>query len=164
MNTVWILVCDSAHASIYETRAGDPVWKVVKTLHHAASQMKTSELVTDGAGRRSSQGATSHHNALAPSSIPKEVEKGHFAREIGGVLDEAMRSRRFARWVLVAPPHFLGIVTKELTPALEKHLLSSVDKDLTYLDVSELKERLGDAVRIPADQREPVREPRRVGH
>jgi protein required for attachment to host cells len=67
-----------------------------------------------------------------------------------------MRSKRFYRWVLVAPPHFLGMLKNELTPELQKHLLSTVDKDLTNLEVHDVTERLKDTVRIPVDQRETV--------
>jgi protein required for attachment to host cells len=99
-----------------------------------------------------------HHNALAPASSPKEVEKQHFAHSLGKVLDEAMRSARFRLWVLVAPPHFVGLMKKELTPELEKHLLSTVNDDMSHLDVTELEKKLRDAVRIPVDQQDTIRE------
>ena len=95
-----------------------------------------------------------HHNALAPASSPKEVEKEHFAHALGKMLDQAMRSARFGHWVLVAPSHFVGLMKKELTPQLEKHLMVTVDKDLTHLSNRELAERLGNEVRIPLDQQD----------
>jgi len=154
MNIVWILVCDSAHARLYETRPREPAWKLVQSLRHPESQAKGSDLVTDGSGSRSSQGASVHHNALAPASSPKEVEKGHFAHTLSKILDQAMRSRRFSHWVLVAPPHFMGLLKKELTPELEKHLMHAVDKDLTNLGTDELSARLLEQVRVPVQDRE----------
>jgi protein required for attachment to host cells len=156
MNTVWILVCDAAHARLFEIRNDDPTWHAVGTFDHAESRSKASELVGDHSGQRSSEGRGVHHNALAPASSPKEVQKGHFGHSLATMLDQAMRSRRFDRWVLVAPPHFLGLVKNELTVELEKHLLATVDKDLIHLDVHDLIERLKDTVRIPIDQRETV--------
>jgi protein required for attachment to host cells len=105
-------------------------------------------------GHSSSEGGSVHHNALAPASSPKDVEKGHFVHTLATMLDQAMRSRRFHRWVLVAPAHFLGMLKKELTVELQKHLLASIDKDLNHLDTRDLAERLRDVVRIPPDQRE----------
>jgi protein required for attachment to host cells len=157
MNTVWVLVCDSAKARLFEVRDQDPVWRVVEVAIHAESREKASELVSDHSGRRSSEGSSVHHNALAPSNSPKEVEKEHFLRSLVTTLDQAMRSRRFYRWVLVAPPHVAGVVKKSLTPQLEKHMMRTVDKDLNHLDVSELSEKLRDDIRIPVDQREALR-------
>jgi protein required for attachment to host cells len=98
-----------------------------------------------------------HHNALAPASSPKEVEKGHFVHTLATMLDQALRSRRFHRWVLVAPPHLVGMLRKGATPELEKHLMATVDKDLTHVDARYLAEKLADTVRIPPSQQDALR-------
>jgi protein required for attachment to host cells len=151
MNTVWILVCDSARARFFEIRAGDPSWHIVSEISHEESRSKADVLVSDHSGRRSSEGGSVHHNALAPASSPKEVEKAHFAHTLLKMLDQAMRSGRFRRWVLVAPPHFVGLMGRELTPELKKHLAATVDKDLNHVAVHELAERLKETVRIAVD-------------
>jgi protein required for attachment to host cells len=164
MNNVWILVCDSAKGRLFETRDGAESWVLLETKTHEESREIASSLVSDRAGSRSSEGASVHHNALAPSSSPKEVEKDHFAHVLGKMLDQAMRTNRFRKWVLVAPPHFVGLLEKVLTPELKKHLMTTLDKDLTGLEVHALAERLRDAVRIPANEREVVRETTRHSH
>jgi protein required for attachment to host cells len=157
MNTVWILVCDSSRARLFEALDGEAAWRVVEVFGHAASRSKASELVSDHSGQRSSEGASTHHNALAPSTDPKEVEKVRFVHSLATRLDEAMRGKRFHRWVLVAPPHTLGMLKAELTRELEKHLMATVDKDLTHFDAPLLADRLRETVRIPAGQREIAR-------
>ncbi len=92
-----------------------------------------------------------HHNALAPASSPKEVEKEHFAHSLGKTLDQWGRSGRFRRWVLVAPPHFVGLMKKELTSELTKHLMATVDKDMSHFNVSQLAEALRESVRDAAN-------------
>jgi protein required for attachment to host cells len=164
MNTVWILVCDSAKGRLFETRDGAESWVLLETMTHEESREVASSLVSDRAGSRSSEGASVHHNALAPSSSPKEVEKDHFAHVLGKMLDQAMRTNRFRKWVLVAPSHFVGLLGKVLTPELKKHLMTTLDKDLTGLEVHALAERLRDAVRIPANEREVVRETTKHSH
>jgi protein required for attachment to host cells len=152
MNNVWILVCDSARARFFEIPGVGAAWRLVSEVTHEESRSKADALVGDRSGSRSSQGASAHHNALAPASSPKEVEKARFAHALGGTLDQAMRSARFHRWVLVAPPHFVGLVNGELTTELKKHLMATVEKDLSGLAVHELADRLKEAVRIPVDQ------------
>jgi protein required for attachment to host cells len=154
MNTVWVLVCDAAKAQFYEVRGTGSAWHPLETLSHDESRSKSSDLSSDRSGSRSSEGASAHHNALAPASSPKEVERGHFVHTLATRLDSAMRARKFYRWVLVAPPQVAGLLKKDLTRELEKHLLTTVSEHLTHLDVHELSTKLRDAVRIPLDQQE----------
>jgi protein required for attachment to host cells len=161
VNSVWVLVCDAAKARVFEVRDGDPTWHAVELVLHEGSRSKASELVSGPSGTRSSEGRSVHHNALAPASSPKEVEKDGFAHTLATTLDQAMRSARFRKWVLVAPPHFLGLMRKELTSELEKHLLATVDKDFNDLAVHELSARLRDAVRVPVSDQESIREDRK---
>lgn len=105
-----------------------------------------------------------HHNALASASSPKEVEKDGFAYALATTLDQGLRSARFQKWVLVAPPRFLGQMRKELTSEFEKHLLATVDKDFNELDAQELSEWLLDAVRIPVADQESICADRKLAH
>jgi protein required for attachment to host cells len=158
MNTVWVLVCDAARARVFEIRNEDPIWHPVGVFDHVESRSKTSALAGDHLGQRSPEGAGVHHGALAPASSPKEVEKAHFGHGLARMLEQALRARRFLRWVLVAPPQFLGMLRNELTPELAKHLMATVDKDLTHLTAHDLAERLNETVRIPVELRETLRE------
>jgi protein required for attachment to host cells len=56
--------------------------------------------------------------------------------------------------VLVAPPHFVGLIESELSPALKKSLLTTVGKDLNHLDQRALEETLRESVRVPLDQQD----------
>ena len=167
MNTVWVLVCDATEARLFQVRhlRGVPsAWQLVETFSHPASRSKTSELVSDRLGQRSSEGRSAHRNALAPASSPKEVDNTHFAHLLAASLDDVRRSKGLRRWVLVAPPHVMGMVKKELTPELEKVLMATFDEDLAHLDQQELAKRLRDDVRIPVDQVDVIREPKKHAH
>jgi protein required for attachment to host cells len=164
MTTTWILVCDAAKARTFETRHGDRTWRTIEAIVHDESRSRASELVSDHSGNRSSQGASVHHNALAAGSSPKESEKERFARSLAAALEKGLNATRFDKWVLVAPPHFVGMMKKAISAALEKHLLATVEKDLTDLDIHALSERLRDAVRIPPNELPAIREPNKHAH
>ena len=132
MNTVWILVCDAGRGRLFETRGDNPTWNLLETFGNADSRAKVEQ--------------TGEH-------FSKDVEKRQFVHSMVTMLDQAMRSKRFDRWVLVAPPHALGMMKNDLTPELTKHLVTTVDKDLTHIDVADLAARLGETVRIPLDER-----------
>ena len=164
MNRVWVLVCDAAKARFFEVREGEASWRLVSQAFHAGSRSKASALVGDRSGSRSSEGGSVHHNALAPASSPKDVQKEHFAHELGRTLDQALRSSELHHWVLVAPPHFVGLIESELSPALKKSLLTTVGKDLNHLDQRALEETLRDSVRVSLDQRDGPRRSERHAH
>ncbi len=105
-----------------------------------------------------------HHNALAGGAPPKEVEKERFAHSLAESLAKGLTDALFYKWVLVAPPHFVGLMRKAISPAVAKHLLTTVEKDLNDLDIHALAERLRDAVRIPPDEVPAIRESDKHGH
>jgi protein required for attachment to host cells len=164
MNNVWVLVCDAARGRLFAVGEGDASWQQIEAFTHDASRSKASELVSDHSGRSSSEGGSVHHNALAPASSPKEVEQGHFAHALASAMNQAAQAKRFKKWVLVAPPQFLGMLKKDLTADAASSLLATVDKDLSRLELRDIAEQLRDAVRIPPDQRDVVREPRKHAH
>ena len=162
MGHMWIMVCDAAKARLFELREGDPSFYVVEIVMHEESRSRASNLVGDRSGSRSSEGASVHHNALAPGSSPKENEKEHFAHSLVTRLDRALRAARFEKWILVAPPHFLGLVKKELTSELQKHLVATIDKDLNGLDAHGLAERLHDITQMQTSESLGVRRDERT--
>jgi protein required for attachment to host cells len=145
MNTVWILVCDSASARLFEVRGNDLSWHVVSAVSHDESRwVATAALDGEPSGSASSETVT--------RSVRVETE--HFARSLAEMLDQAMRSARLRRWVLVAAPHFVKLIRNELTPEVTRHLMVTVDQDMSHLYVRELADRLRDTVRIPMDERD----------
>lgn len=137
--TVWVLVCDAARAMFFQIRDGEHAWHLVNVSSHPESRSN------------------------APG-VDKDVEKGRFAHSLVQALDHAMRASHFRRWVLVAPPHFVGLIKKGLTAELEKHLIATIDKDMVHLPLHTLTENLREAVRIPVEQRDAFRESHRQAH
>jgi protein required for attachment to host cells len=83
---------------------------------------------------------------MQPRTSPKEAWAERFAQHLGKYLDAAIAKRQVDYLVLVAPPHFLGILKGSLGRQAAKHLRATVDKDLSTLDAAELRERLVDTV------------------
>jgi protein required for attachment to host cells len=147
MHTVWILVCDLASARLFEVRGNGPSWHVVAAVSHDESRRTAAALEADTSGSASSEKAHVDPNAVAPASS-SDVEAEHFARYLAEMLDDAMRSARLHRWVLVAAPHFVKLIRNELSPQLTQHLIATVDQDMSHLYVRELADRLRDTVRV----------------
>ena len=73
---------------------------------------------------------------------PQEQADLAFAHRINETLCAARDTSKYDRLLIVAGPHMLGILRKELDPALTDLVLAEVDKDLTALPLEELETHL----------------------
>jgi protein required for attachment to host cells len=154
MDKVWIVVCSKSRARVFETHGPTAAWALVQTLEHPSGRLHDGALATDREGQSSPLGGSVHHNALAPKTAPKEVDAEHFVRAVGALLERALPSNGGAHLVLVAPPHILGMLRKELSGALTKQVLATVDKDLDHLGRDALAEALRASIPFPLVERD----------
>ena len=67
------------------------------------------------------------------------IEKERFAREISDRLYKFAHQGRFQSLVLVAPPHVLGDLRKELHQEVSSRIIAEVAKDLTKHPVDQIE-------------------------
>jgi protein required for attachment to host cells len=146
--TTWILVGDASRIRIFATAIRDDAWSLVKEFEHLEGRQLSSELQPSSPPGRVQQGkaAGARHTALEPATSPKEAEAERFAHQLSEFLEEATASRSFDHLVLVAPPHFLGVLHAKLGRQTARLLQATLNKDLVRLQPAELRERLLDQV------------------
>lgn len=141
-NDIWVLVANASRARLFSADPSrkDKEWKLVSELQHPESRAAGHELLADrpGTARQSGMGGA----GLAPHNDPKEVEAKKFAHELSKTLSKAVDEHAFEKIVLVAPPHFLGLLRAELEHKVEKRVGASHGKDYHELNVRELAERI----------------------
>jgi protein required for attachment to host cells len=152
--TTWILVGDASRARLFEEREPGERYLLVESFLHPESRAHVVDLVTDANGRkpvgvsrgvgvvRGWQGGVQGRPGVAPETDPKEVEAQKFARELSAALTKGFDEHRYAALMLVAPPHFLGVLKDALGDPVKKHLESTLDKDLSALEPREIERRL----------------------
>lgn len=149
MNT-WIVVCDSSRARLFSANGKKGAWSLVRTLEHPESRMMDSELAGREQGRQQQSGGFGRP-AMEPVTQAKEVEREAFATELGHLLDHEFDVNSYADLVLVAPPHFLGLLRKRLGGKLMKRVIAGLDKDYTLLPLQDLQPRVEEWLRdLPA--------------
>ena len=136
MTTTWILVANAAAAAIFTNDGPQKGLVKMKTMQHAASREKSSELVTDRPGHTQSRG--NGRGAYVPAKTPKEIEAERFALELARTLDHGRTAHAFQRVILIAPPHFMGLINQHLDPHVRQLVGASIEKDYTKLDEKEL--------------------------
>jgi protein required for attachment to host cells len=142
MNETWILVANASSARLFHDPGHGKEWKLLSEREHPESRAQVHELVEDDRGRAQN---SSHPGgvALEPRTDPKEVEAKRFAHELGRMLEKGADDHEYERLMIVAPPHFLGLLRAELADKVARRVTSSVDKDYHELTGRELSERLG---------------------
>lgn len=146
MATTWILVGDASRARIFSLEKDDGPWALVEQIENPLGRARTSELVSDRAGRQRQTGPS-----LEVQTDPAEHESHRFAEKLAHALQKGYDERRFARLVLAAPPRFLGYLREVMKEPVLRQVVASLDKDYTQLDERELKRLL--APHVPAEKK-----------
>ena len=147
----WIVVADASRGRIFASSKKGSPWKLVDERDHPESRMKNRDINMKEQGRTRQSFGAGHRPRMEPDTEPKEVEAEHFAHELAERLSDGMKQQACSGVVLVAPPHFLGLLKNSLDAQTSKFLAASVDKDYTDSDVRELMTRL-DAVVYPDNE------------
>ncbi len=141
--TAWILVSDASRARLLSAERRQRDWSVVQEFAHPEGREKSMQMdpTPPGSARASMAGGT-RHTTFERRTTPKEAEAERFAQRLADYLDHGVANRLCESLVLVAPPHFLGLLRGCLNRQTAKHLLAKVDKYLSMLDARALRERL----------------------
>lgn len=81
-------------------------------------------------------------HAASPHADPKDVAADKFAHQLSHLLTTQVQAQADSSFVLVAAPHFLGVLRHTLSDQVTKHVSRSIDKDLLSLGADQLVERL----------------------
>jgi protein required for attachment to host cells len=138
----WILVCDASRARLFDRKDGGLPWALVRSLDHPKSRLQDTQLVDGDRGRQEQSFGKGSRPAMEPPTTPKEVEHEAFALELARQLEHDYDVNSYSELVLVAPPHFLGLLRKSIGTKLNKRVIASFDKDYSLLPLHELQPRL----------------------
>jgi protein required for attachment to host cells len=138
----WIVVASAARARCFELADRhaplDEIWDLVSPQ----STLPRQALQSDRPGRAfNSLGG--HRHAMEVEVGAKEAVATRFAKDVGEALQQALNAHRFDALLLVAAPHFLGLLRAQMGSGLQRTVKAELAKDLTR----ETPERVMDAVR-----------------
>jgi protein required for attachment to host cells len=139
----WVLVAQRGGARIFEIAGPGNALHLVQEIEHPQGKLKDRDLGSDEPGR----GFDSHggRHAFEAEQGPAARITEQFAKHLATLLDDARARKRYTRLVLVAEPHFLGILRAALTRDTGAAVIASLNKDLGHLDVHHIPAHL-DAV------------------
>jgi protein required for attachment to host cells len=131
-NITWIIVADATRARIFthldNSVATQPHADKLLHLHHELGSHD------------------SHDSTYVNTSDPKEGEAASFAQNLASYLEKNRTDHQYTDLVLVAPPHFLGLLNQHISKEVEKLITKSIAKDYTAEDLKFLSKHLQEAI------------------
>lgn len=141
MSKIWVVVADDAKARIFSAeKPVDPIVEI-QTMCSSEGTLLEQDLVTDKPGRGSSGSGQGKH-AVEEKSAHKEQYSIQFAKEVSECLDKNLQKKAFGKLLIVAAPHFLGLLRKELSQGVSEVISIQLDKNLTKMKPEEIREHL----------------------
>jgi protein required for attachment to host cells len=140
MRRTWVLVGDGSRARLFHVGPGRD-WELIRELEHPQTRAKARDLVTDRQGRVK-QSASPMRSAMQLTKPLHAIEAEHFAHSVAKVLVSGLADNGYDQLVLVAPPHFLGLLRATIPSNVAKRVEQTLDKDYTALKPDELAERI----------------------
>jgi protein required for attachment to host cells len=140
MATSWILVANASEAKVFSNKGIGKGLEIVAKLKHPDSRKKASDLVSDRPGHM--PGAGNGHGSHIPLTDPKQHQHDIFARELVHQLDQGRTSNSYQRLIVVAEPHFRGLLNGVMNSQVSGLVSDTIDKDYTKLNDKELATHL----------------------
>ena len=140
MNNTWVLVANAGEAHLFNLTKSE--LEPLKNFSHNESRMKGEELASDRPGASQSDVNREGHGSYAEPTDPKEYEKDRFARELADTLNKARSENQFNELVIVASPHFHGLINKHLDDETSQKVSHHIEKDYTQVQDSDMLDTL----------------------
>ena len=109
------------------------------------ARLREQDLTSDRPGRSFDSAGAGRH-ATEPSTRAGEQAAIRFANDIARHLKQGRIDGAFDRLIVVAEPHFLGLVRKAIDPNTAKMITLEVAKDVSKASAAEIRKHLPDRI------------------
>ena len=138
MKKVWIVLANSCGASIYVASEKDRDLNLITRYSHEEGRLKNIDLVSDRPGHFE-KGSDTHRGSYASDTDPKHKKIEQFAKELCQELEISRISKAYTSLIIVAEPHFFGLMNKQASHEVKKLLTHHLLKDYSHYSEKELK-------------------------
>ena len=137
MGITWILSANASRARLFEVERHEDAPREIADFSNAAGRAHERDLRSDGSGRLYGKGEHMQGHATVEGNV-SDRETEHFAESLRDYLKAAHAQHRFGQLWIVAAPHFLGLLRRNLPKEVEAAVEFTLDKDYTTAEPREL--------------------------
>jgi protein required for attachment to host cells len=140
--STWVLVAHRAGARLFERQGRE--LRLVQAIENPAGRIQDQDLETGS--HRTFDSHAQGRSARDSAASPHQRAALSFARDLAKLLEDARLSGAATSIVLVAEPHFLGLLRGELSAASLRLVAATVPKDLYAEGAHQLTKRIADVL------------------
>lgn len=129
----WLLAAESSRARICALDRYNNIAVEVDDLVQPASRLHGRELTSDQEGRSFDSAGQGRHRVENASNV-RLGPVGKFAKQLAERLDEGRLHGEFEDVIIAAPPRFLGMLRRQLSPETAKRVKAEIRKNLVMED------------------------------
>lgn len=152
MKSIWIIVANAKNAYFYSVYEKNMRFNLIKKLTHIKSQSKKIDLTSDRQGHYAKGYGNKLRGSYTPTNDPKLLEIKHFAKEVCEFLENGRVYNRYVGIIIVADPHFYGLIkqlsNKHVTKYIKYHLGKDYANEESKLVKSKLQNILSQELRL----------------
>ena len=141
MSKVWIVVADEARARILTRDESTEALIEVNELVSLDANAPEKDLVSDKPGRSFDSNGEGRH-AMGQKTDPKEQISIRFAKELADYLEKNRQKKTYIKLIIIAAPHYLGLLRKELSKGVSELVSLEIDKNLAAQDNKSIRKHL----------------------
>lgn len=135
MNT-WIVVANLTDAKIYALGKTKGELTLIQEIPHPEGRSKAGDVGYDKPGQF--ENPMHGQSETFERADPKTVETAHFAKQITASLEAGRNEHAFERLIIVAEPHFYGVLHSACNPHLQQMVHNHIKKDYYHLRPEQL--------------------------
>jgi protein required for attachment to host cells len=147
MAKTWVLVAHQAGARILEHGAAGDTLTLLEDIPHPTARLKSGQIDSDRAGA-SFESARYAKRPMEREESAHARDAANFARELVGRLEHGRVEHRYEQLVLVAEPHFLGLLRGALDVPTASRVRGTLPKNLAHVPTHELHAHLRGLLRV----------------
>lgn len=147
MKATWILIANSTRARLFRMEKHNHDMELVEEFSHPQSREKIGDLITDSSGRYTKSLGHSPKSAFEEPNTIKQLEALRFAHILAQILDKGRTKNLYHNLIVIAPPHFQGVLNKCCNAQVKQKIYITVDKDYTKVRQHDLSKYLNGKLR-----------------
>lgn len=135
------LVADASRARLFISTNARSGLQEIETIAHPEGRLHEHEVTSDLPGRHVGDKSTGSDTYQAETE-PKQQEMIDFAKRLSQHINEMVNKHQVSHVSIIAAPHFLGVLRKNLPEQVEKLVDFELDKDLVQHSIEDIQQHL----------------------
>lgn len=141
MNSTMVVVADSVRARIFTTESARSPLNEIETMTHPEGRLHDRDITSDLPGKESGADGSGGHSYEGKVD-PKKHELIQFSKQVASYLEDARKTNKLSRLLIVASPTFLGELRSQLSSETNEKVIFELNKNLTQSSVDDISSYL----------------------